>query len=133
MRTLIMILLLLPFLAMAETPGETPRGGFLEVRPSIVDFGLISNDSIVEQQFTLVNTGDEPVVVKRVFSDCSCTRPATPKRPIQPDDSVTLKVKYDPRGYSAGEFRRLLRVRSNARNPSVTVVLSGVIEKKWKH
>ncbi|MCM1452132.1 MAG: DUF1573 domain-containing protein [Clostridium sp.] len=113
--------------SIADSVGR--RGGRLELKEATVDLGEIKGDSVVTGIFTVYNRGDEPVAIINVFSDCSCTVPSVSKEPIEPGDSVELVVRYDPRKYKYGRFRRIMRIRSTAENPYLTAVLTGTIER----
>lgn len=117
----------------AQTDSIKPAvGGFLTLKESSIDLGSISGDSIVKAQFTVYNTGTEPVSILRIFSDCNCTVPTYDHDPIEPGDSTQFEVKYDPRGYRWGQFRRTLRIRSTASNPHLSAFLKGSIARKYK-
>lgn len=104
----------------------------LKLKTSIVDVGTISGDSIVEARFTIYNTGSEPMSILRINSDCNCTVPSYSREPIAPGDSVDFEVRYDPRGYRWGQFRRTLRIRTTAPKPYLTAILKGSIARKYK-
>lgn len=117
----------------AQTDSIKPAdGGYLTLKETAVDLGSISGDSIVNARFTLYNTGTEPVAILRIFSDCNCTVPSYNHDPIEPGDSTQFEVKYDPRGYRWGQFRRTLRIRSTASNSHLTAVIKGSIARKYK-
>lgn len=111
---------------------EAHKGGVLAMKEATIDLGSISGDSVATATFTLYNRGGENVTVARIFSDCSCAVAGLPKEPIAPGDSVTFDVRYDPRSYRWGEFRRVFRIRSNATNPNLTAVLKGKIKRKYR-
>ncbi|MCM1505378.1 MAG: DUF1573 domain-containing protein [Muribaculum sp.] len=120
----------------AQTDSIKPAGddgvGQLTLKPSTFDFGSISGDSIVTARFTLCNTGTEPVSILRIFSDCSCTVPSYSRTPIAPGDSTLFEVRYDPRGYRWGQFRRTLRIRTSIPGCYLNAVIKGSIARKYK-
>lgn len=120
------------FLSAQTDSIKSASGGFLTLKEEIIDLGSISGDSIASAQFTLYNTGTEPVTILRIFSDCSCTVPEYSHDPIEPGDSTQFVVKYDPRGYRWGQFRRTLRIRTTASDPRLTAILKGSIARKYK-
>jgi len=45
--------------------------------------------------FTFKNTSSKPIVLTNVNSSCGCTVPQWSKKPVQPGESSTIKVKYN--------------------------------------
>ena len=117
-----------------ETPKaeDAPKGGVLALKEATVDLGSISGDSVASAWFTLYNRGDQNVTVNRIFSDCSCAVASLPKEAIAPGDSARFEVRYDPRTYRWGEFRRVFRIRSTANNPNLSAVIKGKIKRKYR-
>ncbi|MCM1504120.1 MAG: DUF1573 domain-containing protein [Muribaculum sp.] len=111
---------------------EIVHGGRLKLKEPTLTFDNIPGDSILNTRFVIYNVGDEPVTIINIFSDCNCTVPTFTRKPIAPGDSTYIDVKYDPRGYKWGGFRRILRIRSNAVNPSLSAVISGTIARRYR-
>ncbi|MCM1139367.1 MAG: DUF1573 domain-containing protein [Muribaculum sp.] len=110
----------------------TSSGAFLTLKEHTVDLGKISGDSIVTARFTMYNTGDEPGVILKIFSSCNCAVPRYSHEPIAPGDSIQFEVRYDPRSYRWGRFRRSLKVRTTGANHIQSAVIVGEIERKYK-
>ncbi|MCM1376876.1 MAG: DUF1573 domain-containing protein [Clostridium sp.] len=108
------------------------HGATLRLKEPTIDVGTISGDSIVSVIFTLYNAGDEPGTILKIFSSCSCAVADYSHDPIAPGDSIQFEVRYDPRSYRWGRFRRTLKVRTSGNNPVQSAIIVGEIERKYR-
>ncbi len=112
------------FLTLALAAAAKP---VLTIEPTKHNFGNIrENGGSVTAEFTITNTGDEPLIIKDAQASCGCTRPTYPKAPIKPGESAVLKVTYNPMG-RPGEFDKTITVRSNAKKNKTTVRITGTV------
>lgn len=76
------------------------------------NFGTIREaDGPVTTEFAFTNSGDAPLVIVSAVASCGCTSPEFPRKPLQPGESGTIKVTYDPSG-RPGEFSKTVTVRT---------------------
>lgn len=61
--------------------------------------------------FTLVNTGDQPLVIIDVTSTCGCAQTLFDKHPVQPGESLHIKVGVTPE--NKGLFDETITVKCN--------------------
>lgn len=94
-----------------------------------MDLGSIPLDSVKYGEVWVHNRGDEPLVITQVFTDCSCTAAEYAKDPIAPGDSAVLRVGFNSRGRGPGSFRKVVRIRSNARNRTELLFIKGKIKR----
>src|SRR5688500_13419012 len=59
------------------------------------DFGTIYEGDVVKKDFRFKNTGTAPLLILNGTSTCGCTVPEWPKRPIPPDSTGVVSVKFD--------------------------------------
>lgn len=84
------------------------------------NFGTFSSESpVVKCTFKFTNTGDAPLVIHQAIASCGCTVPTFTKTPIRPGDSGTIEVTYNGSGKAIGHFKKVITVRSNAKEHSV--------------
>ncbi len=112
------------------------QGQFLE--PSITfkkinhNFGTIGeSDGVVQHRFEFINNGSQPLVILDATTTCGCTIPEWSKQPIQPGASGSILVNFDPVG-RPGAFRKIITVKSNARESSVNLYVVGMVNPKPK-
>ncbi len=98
----------------------------LRVSPSVVRLGEVALRSKNRVEFTCVNVSDRPLVIREVRTDCTCTKPAWPKAPVMPGDSVQVSVVLTPT--DRGAFYKTLRILTAPASPEpVQVVLRGKV------
>lgn len=75
------------------------------------DFGSIPANVEVRHDFRFLNTGNEPILIDNVRTDCGCTAPDWDESPVQPGAVGMITVYYDARdkGYFLKPIRLFLR------------------------
>ena len=63
--------------------------------------------------FTLVNTGDQPLVIIDVTTTCGCAQTLFDKHPVQPGESLHIKVGVTPE--NKGLFDETITVKCNTK------------------
>jgi len=91
------------------------------------DYGTFMQGGDGVYEFKFKNEGKEPLILNNVRSSCGCTIPTWPKHPIMPGESEVIKVKYDTK--RVGAFHKSIYVYSNAKKPTVTLKITGKINK----
>lgn len=104
-----------------------PLGPRLQLVADRIDFGRIARSTPVTDSVAIVNTGDKPLVITRVSSDCGCAVASVDDREVMPLDTLWLSVTFHPEDRAPGFFRRMVRISSNAVNPRETLMLTGTI------
>jgi hypothetical protein len=91
------------------------------------DFGTFSeSDPVVSCEFKFTNVGTAPLVIHQAISSCGCTVPDYTKSPIKPGEHGSIKVTYNGKGKHPGRFRKVITVRSNAKeNKAVNLYIQG--------
>lgn len=107
-------------------------GAQLSWDKSSYDFGEVTVGDRVEHTFKFSNTGNEPLMITNVTTQCGCTAPrGWPRDPIQPGRSGEITLVFDSTG-KFGRVNKVATVMSNAANKDGgQILLSGnIIEKK---
>ena len=122
MRTLLLVFSL--FLAL-NTQAQT-TGPAIKFSSQVVDYGEIERGSDGIRVFEFVNSGDQPLVISKVYSSCGCTIPKKPEAPIAPGEKGEIQVKYDTN--RVGPIRKTITVNSNAEStPIVSLKIKGTV------
>lgn len=96
------------------------------------DFGSIREvNGAVSYNFEFVNTGNAPVLIKKVESSCGCTSPEWTRQPILPGKKGFIKAIFDPDN-RPGYFDKTITVHSNAHNPVAELKIRGTVEGKTR-
>ena len=122
MRTLLLVFSL--FLAL-NTQAQT-TGPAIKFTSQVVDYGEIERGSDGIRVFEFVNSGDQPLVISKVYSSCGCTIPKKPEAPIAPGEKGEIQGKYDTN--RVGPIRKTITVNSNAEStPIVSLKIKGTV------
>ena len=97
------------------------------------DFGKINeSDGRVSVVFEFKNEGMAPLILSNVRASCGCTTPTWTKEPVEPGQTGSITVTYNPNG-RPGRFQKTVTITSNAKEPTVKVYIKGeVIPKQAK-
>ena len=97
------------------------------------DFGKINEgDGRVSVVFSFKNEGMAPLVLSNVRASCGCTTPTWTREPVEPGQTGSITVTYNPNG-RPGRFQKTVTITSNAKEPTTRVYIKGeVIPKQAK-
>jgi hypothetical protein len=101
-----------------ETPPvQTPvtPGAAISLEVEERDFGTIWDFESVTTTFPFTNTGTKTLVLTRLQAGCGCTTPIADKTVLQPGESGTITVTFDPKG-KANKQDKKVTIFSNAVN-----------------
>lgn len=104
-----------------------PVARFSETRH---EFGSLTWQMSGMATFKVTNTGDAPLLISNVRTDCGCTAVSWPHEAIQPGGTGSVCVTYDAE--LLGSFQKSVAVYTNAAPAPTYLVLSGevVIQKQ---
>ncbi len=100
----------------------------LRLDSAYIDMGIIPRDSIGEAYMGFTNTGDAPLQILRIFSECGCTVPSYSSDEVLPGEQGEIKIRFNGKNRQPGSFRKALRIRSNADNPRELLIVKGRIK-----
>jgi Protein of unknown function (DUF1573) len=104
----------------AENQGED-----IWFQETLHDYGEILENGDGNWTFAFKNLGKEAIVINRVRSTCGCTVPVWPRKPIEPEATGEITVKYNTA--QAGTFFKSLYVYSSAGNSPVKLQIKGKV------
>ncbi len=129
MKNLFLSLVMLVFAAstsMAQEAAALTGGPQISVDKDVHDYGTIKQGANGTCEFTITNTGSEPLIISRAKGSCGCTVPDWPKEPIMPGTTAIMSVKYDTK--RVGPINKSVTITSNATgNESKVVRIKGNI------
>lgn len=113
--------------AVALTAVAQPR---FTSNTEIHDFGQIEWKHPVTVQYTITNTGDQPLVLTEVEPDCACSVAQWTKTPIAPGAKGTVNVTFDAE--ALGHFHKSVAIYSNAQPHLVYLKFNGEVVQEIK-
>ncbi|MBL7964295.1 MAG: DUF1573 domain-containing protein [Flavobacteriales bacterium] len=118
------------FLGVSAQDNQKPVGGtgpMLSLDKEVHDYGNIANGANGTCEFTVTNTGDQPLIITSCKGSCGCTVPKCETAPIKPGDKTVITVKYDTK--RTGPINKSVTISSNATNaPEKIVRITGNVE-----
>lgn len=92
------------------------------------DFGTVKEGEIKEKSFAVINIGDEDLIIRKVFTNCGCTKANISSKRIAPKGKAELKVVYDTKGKSLGKDDKDIYIVSNdPLNPKIKITITTII------
>lgn len=88
-------------------------------------FGQVEWKHPVTAQYTITNSGNEPLVLTDVEPDCACTVAHWTKTPIAPGEKGTLSVTFDAE--ALGHFQKSVAIFTNAQPHLVYLKFAGEV------
>ena len=91
------------------------------------DFGAFDEEmGTVYCRFGLVNTGTEPLAILSARANCGCTRPEYSNDPVNPGDTIWLKVGFDSKG-RPGKFQKQITVDCSSAPVRTRLTIRGTV------
>ena len=77
----------------------------IEWQQQYYDFKSVKVGTLVSHTFHFKNIGQARLIIEDVHTSCGCTVPAWPKHPILPQDTSSIRVKFDTKGRNGVQNR----------------------------
>jgi hypothetical protein len=91
------------------------------------DFGKFKEEAGRQTfDFSVTNTGTDPLVIQNVVASCGCTTPDWTKQPIPAGGTGKITAIYDPKD-RPGPFSKTLSVYSNSKPEVVVLTIKGEV------
>lgn len=123
-----MILMAIAITMRAEAPEAREPEALIVFAAEEFDMGEAPVGEKLKIDIPFVNGGDAPLVLTSVYSDCSCVRATYSKDEVAPGDTANITVTFNSANRPATKFRKMIRVRSNARNAFKRIYVFGQLQ-----
>ena len=101
-------------------------GAHISFEKTKYDFGEVKRKGgDLHIRFDYVNDGNEPLVITRIATSCTCIRTDFRRRPLDPGESATIELTYEPHKMEAGTFHKVVQVYSNSVGGMRLLTVSG--------
>lgn len=111
-------------------PATISEGVVLMENDGRVSMGSIAEDSGVWQHtLSWQNVGDEPVVITRLSSSCSCLQADADRKPVGSGEKGSIALRYYPKGH-IGDVNHRVTIYTNLsdRVPTAVISFNGVVK-----
>ena len=106
-----------------EKKAEPQLTTTVAVDKTIHNFGTVRNGSANQTDFTITNTGAQPLVILRVSASCDCTNIIWDRQPIKPGQKTTIHVEMKPEG--TGFFSKTTAIYCNTDDSPLRLTVTG--------
>ena len=104
------------------------RGADISLEWDERDFGTIWDFESVTTTFPFTNTGSKTLVLSRLQAGCGCTTPIADKTILQPGESGTITVTFDPKGKENKQDKKVTIFSNSAKNPEKAFWIRSVVK-----
>ena len=105
-------------------------GQKLEAMETTVDAGRTGYRVPVTATFQMENKGSHHLTIKKVLTDCGCTRVDYPRKSIASGEAFTVSLTYDAR--MLGHFVKQAAVYTNGQKEPLMLKMTGVVLRDWQ-
>jgi len=84
------------------------------------DFGQVKPGTISKHDFILKNETKGILVINDMHTSCGCTSSEVDKKSLMPQESATITVSFNSKGYAAGPVTQFVYV--NTDNPDLAII-----------
>jgi hypothetical protein len=109
-----------------STASIDPNAPVMKFDTDTMNFGTVTQGTIVERDYKFTNTGKEPLVITSASGSCHCTVPSYPTEPIAPGKTGVIHVRFDSNG-KMGYQDKMATINSNNANGTVVLHLRGTV------
>ncbi len=96
------------------------------------NFGIFKEEAGRQTyDFSVTNTGTNPLVIQNIVASCGCTTPEWTRQPIVPGGKGKITAIYDPKD-RPGQFNKTLSVYTNATPEVVVLTIKGEVKPREK-
>lgn len=93
------------------------------------DFGKIKKGESVSHDYTVTNTGKNPLIISQVKPGCGCTAPDYTKEPILPGKTGKITLKFDSTNFD-GIVNKQAEVYANVEKAPIVIYFTADIQPK---
>ena len=93
------------------------------------DFGDIKDNEKQETVFSFTNVGTKPLEILKTKATCGCTTTQPDKNLLQPGETSSIKVTFNPAGKSGKQTKQVTVITNDPEHPAVKLSISSNIQK----
>jgi hypothetical protein len=105
----------------------TVRGAGISLEWNERDFGTVWDFESVTTTFPFTNNGSKTLVLSRLQAGCGCTTPVADKTILQPGESGTITVTFDPKGKEGKQDKKVTIFSNSVKEPEKAFWIRSVV------
>ncbi len=111
------------------TPSQRREAGHVRLSSDAVDFGVITGTKILKRTFTITNTGNQSLLIRKISNDNRILEVSCKKGELKPGKSVKVTVNCDPSLTRSNLLNtRLMVITNDPDRPFIPVRVIGSFE-----
>ncbi len=91
------------------------------------DFGKVNQNTTSSVDFTMVNNGNAPLIVRKTSASCGCTVSEPKKTTLQPGESTTITVRFSSGGKTGKQNQNVTIITNDPAKTTMTLSISAEI------
>lgn len=120
-------IVLISLLGLAFIKIEKVKRSIIGLSEKNISFGKINLKMPSKFSFTIYNWGNNQLLIDTIFANCTCAHFDYPKTTLYPNDSILIKVSYQP-DY-LGDINNAIVIISNSNTKLKLIPLTGQVVK----
>ena len=112
--------------------GTAGRAQTLTLDRSVVDFGLVYDNESVAGRVKITNTGNAQLKIDKVNTTCGCTVGGLQIGQLEPGESTTATLTFDPTGKKGNESKVVTFVTNDPVQANHTVTVKAQVIPLWE-
>lgn len=93
-----------------------------------IDFKEISSSRTVQRSLVLSNLGQEPLLIRKVSTNCDCVNVILEEKEIFPGGKAEMNITFDPKGRQGIDHKHITLFTNDPINPVRTITLRSMIK-----
>ena len=93
----------------------------------LVDMGTMKSGIVRTKTITVTNSGKQPLIFKRIETDCSCAILKPTKKTLATGESLEIPVFYDSLFKSGKQFKKITVYSNDPVNPIQIITIKAVV------
>ncbi|MEM7552463.1 MAG: DUF1573 domain-containing protein [Bacteroidota bacterium] len=109
------------------TPRERSLAPKLFIKKPAFDFKDIKEQDTVSTKMKLVNSGQSPLTIRKIMSNCSCLKATLDKSKLEPKEEAELSVIFEPGNRKGIQHKSVTVFSNDPLNPSQLITIRATV------
>mgnify|MGYP001370511107 CR=1 FL=1 len=109
--------------------GDAANAPRVEYDTTTYNFGTISQDQVVEHEFTITNAGKSDLYIRKVSASCGCTAVQPQKTVIPPGGSTSIKAVFNATGREGNQKKAITVITNDPKRSRTILWIHGIVTK----